>query len=95
MWIHRKNGDIFYGKSQGFPITQSMFNYIYEGKSLNFAIEQITGIERNKHSSGITGYLSNDILIREIFDSQAVLSALMKIVFQEQFDKLNNKVKKR
>lgn len=72
-----------------------MFNYIYEGKSLNFAIEQITGIERNKHSSGITGYLSNDILIREIFDSQAVLSALMKIVFQEQFDKLNNKVKKR
>src|SRR6056297_2639386 len=45
------------GKTLGLRIRKDMFNYIREGDSLNKLIEKLKGVERNKQSQGITGYL--------------------------------------
>lgn len=83
-----REGNVFYGKSQGFPITKSMFRYLSEGHSLNKLIEEITNVSKNKQKLGITGYLSNGLFIRDLVDSGAVSSAFTQVVFKDKYQEL-------
>lgn len=88
-----QNGTEFIGKSNGLQITENMFNYVKEEKSLNKVIEEILNSNLNKKDNGITGYLTNGYYRRDKFESSAVVSAMevllnSKLNYQELEKKL-------
>ena len=87
-----REGTVYYGKSSGFPISKDMFEYVKSGNSLNKVIEEINGSENNKQGLGITGFLSDGLIIREKFDAQAVLSAIMQIVFDDNYQDIDDNI---
>lgn len=93
--IEDKDGNIYIGKSQGFPISNNMFEYTKQDKSLNRIIENINKSSNNKQHLGITGYLSNGLIIRELFDSQAVISAFSPLIFNKNYESLEKHIKKK
>ena len=91
--IFDSKGDEFIGKSTGLQITENMFNYIKEGKSLNKVIESILGNSSNKKDNGITGYLTNGYYRRDVFESSAVIGAMQNLLNSESnYKKLEKKI---
>ena len=87
------NGDEFIGKSNGLQITERMFKYVRDGKSLNKVIESIVSNSNNKKNNGITGYLTNGYYRRDIFGSSAVVSAMQTLLnFKSSYKKLEKKI---
>lgn len=80
------------GKSLGIRIRKDMFDFIKNGGSLNKLIGEINGDNNNKHLQGITGYLTNGLFRRDFVDKEAVVSALIPIVFKENRDLLSAKI---
>lgn len=90
-----QNGNEFIGKSSGLQITERMFNYVKDGKSLNKVIECILGNSSNKKDNGITGYLTTGYYRRDIFESSAVISAMETLLnFKSNYKKLDKKIDK-
>ena len=90
-----QNGNEFIGKSSGLQITERMFNYVKDGKSLNKVIESILGNSSNKKDNGITGYLTTGYYRRDIFESSAVISAMETLLnFKSNYKKLDKKIDK-
>lgn len=88
-----QNGNEFIGKSSGLQITERMFNYVKDGKSLNKVIESILGNSSNKKNNGITGYLTTGYYRRDIFESSAVISAMETLLnFKSNYKKLDKKI---
>ena len=88
-----QNGNEFIGKSTGLQITENMFDYVKEGKSLNKVIESIINSSSNKKGNGITGYLTNGYYRRDIFESSAVISAMQTLLnFESTYKKLEKKI---
>ncbi len=88
-----QNGNEFIGKSNGLQITERMFNYIKEEKSLNKVIESILNNSSNKRDNGITGYLTNGYYRRDIFESSAVISAMQSLLnYQLNYQKLEKEI---
>ena len=91
--IFDSKGDEFIGKSTGLQITENMFNYVKEGKSLNKVIESILGNSSNKKDNGITGYLTNGYYRRDVFESSAVISAMQTLLnSKSNYKKLEKKI---
>ena len=90
-----QDGNEFVGKSSGLQITERMFNYVKDGKSLNKVIESILGNSSNKKDNGITGYLTTGYYRRDIFESSAVISAMETLLnFKSNYKKLDKKIDK-
>ena len=90
-----QNGNEFIGKSSGLQITERMFNYVKDGKSLNKVIECILGNSSNKKDNGITGYLTTGYYRRDIFESSAVISAMETLLnFKSNYKKLDKQIDK-
>ncbi len=88
-----QDGNEFVGKSSGLQITERMFNYVKDGKSLNKVIESILGNSSNKKDNGITGYLTNGYYRRDIFESSAVISAMQTFLnIKSNYRKLEKKI---
>lgn len=84
---------MFIGKSVGLEISEKMFSWVKEGKSLNKVIDSIEGNKLNKKENGISGYISNRFYKRDIFDSSAVTSAFVSMInYENNFKKLNRKI---
>jgi len=81
------------GKSLGVRITNTMFEFVKNGGSLNAVIEQIENNENNKSNNGIIGYLSEGLYTRDIVEKDAVVSSLIPILFKENRNKLDEKIK--
>lgn len=79
-----KEGQEFIGKSQGLQITESMFEWVRNGKSLNQLIEEIIGTKENKKKNGISGFLTNGAYYRALFDSTAISTALETLKNQDK-----------
>ena len=90
--VFTKEWGRFIGKSQGMQISEKMFEWVQNGKSLNAVIESIIGIDGNKTKSGITGYLSNGRYSRDEFDADAVMMALTSMKNSEKYLKLDRKI---
>ena len=90
--VFTKEWGRFIGKSQGMQISEKMFEWVQNGKSLNAVIESIIGIDGNKTKSGITGYLSNGKYNRDEFDATAVIMALTSMKNNEKYLKLDRKI---
>ncbi len=82
--IMDKDGETFIGKSQGLQISQKMFDWVKNGRSLNQVIESIEGCVQNKKGNGICGYLSSSYYKRAKFDSSAVISALVALLNKDK-----------
>lgn len=80
------------GNSIGLQLSQTMFDYIKKGNSLNKVIESIILDENNKQKQGITGYLSKNIYNREIVDCDAIVSAFIPFIYKEQRDILDKQI---
>ncbi len=80
------------GKSLGIRLNREMYRYVRDGKSLNVVIEGLTKSENNKQGQGITGYLSNGVLSRNNVDVDAVVTALIPLVFEEKYKALTEKL---
>lgn len=91
--IEDKLGKKSTGKSLGVRITSEMFEFIKNGGSLNKIIEEIQGNKENKTEGGIIGYLSNGLYNRDIIEKEAVVSSLIPIIYKENRDLLNSKLK--
>lgn len=91
--IENSLGDKSTGKSLGVRITQTMFDYVKEGGSLNKIIEEITNVENNKKNDGIIGYLSNSFYKRDEIEKEAVISSLIPIIYKENRNKLDESIK--
>lgn len=70
------HGKEYFGKSQGLQITESMFNWVKSGKSLNKVIEEILATSDNKKANGISGFLTSGYYYRSYFDYTAIVSAI-------------------
>lgn len=92
--ILNHNGCEYLGKSIGLEITPAMYEWVKNGNSLNKVIESIVGSENNKKKKGITGYLTNGLYKRDLFDSGAVQSALIKMNTSEIYENLDKEIKK-
>ena len=87
-----QNGNEFIGKSSGLQITENMFNYVKEEKSLNKVIEEILNSNFYK-DNGITGYLTNGYYRRDKFESSAVISAMQTLLnFKSNYKKLEKEI---
>lgn len=87
-------GNEFIGKSSGIQITERMFNYVKDGKSLNTVIEGILNTTYNKRSNGITGYLTNGYYRRDIFEAEAIISAIQSMLnYESSYKDLESKIK--
>lgn len=82
----------FIGKSQGLSISKRMFERVEQGKSLNRVIESIVGNKENKRNQGITGYLTDGVYRRDVFESTAVLSALFSMINKKTYKRLDEGV---
>lgn len=82
----------YIGKSQGLSISKRMFERVEQGKSLNKVIESIIGNKDNKKDQGITGYLTDGIYRRDKFESTAVLSALLAMINEKTYKRLDEEV---
>ena len=83
------------GKSLGIRLTNTMFEFVKNGGSLNKVIEEIENNKNNKSNDGIIGYLSKGLYTRDIVEKDAVVSSLIPILFNENRSKLDNKIKLR
>jgi inosine/xanthosine triphosphatase len=92
--IENKKGEIAVGKSLVLSLSKEMFEFVKQGNSLNKVIEEMTGCSENKKKDGIVGYLTNGLITRSMFDKDAVLTALIPMLFAEQERKLTYNVKK-
>lgn len=70
-----KEGNEFFGKSQGLQITKNMFEWVENGKSLNKVIEEMLDNKENKKGNGISGYLTDGYYYRSVFDSTSIITA--------------------
>ena len=84
----------YLGKSIGLEITPTMFEWVKNGNSLNKVIESIVEDENNKKKNGISGYLTNGLYKRDLFDSSAVQSAFIKMNNSEIYKNLDREIKK-
>lgn len=70
-----------------------MFDYIKNGGSINALIDEINEHENNKQSDDIMGYLTKGLYTRDMVDKQAVMTALIPLIFKEQRDTLSEHIK--
>ena len=84
----------YLGKSIGLEITPAMFEWVRNGNSLNKVIESIIGNDNNKKKNGISGYLTDGLYKRDLFDSGAVQSALIKMNSSVNYDNLEKEINK-
>ncbi|MEG2283072.1 MAG: DUF84 family protein [Bacilli bacterium] len=91
--IEGKNQVEHVGKTIGLEISKEMYNYTKEGHSLNALIEELTSVERNKTLSGVAGFLSSDLLLRQDIDYMAVLSTMNLFINEGKYQLLNDKIK--
>ena len=87
--IEDKYGKKSTGKSLGLRLRKDMWDFIKSGGSLNELIAELTGDKKNKELQGITGYLTNGKFRRDIVDKDAVISAMLPVLFKENRDKLS------
>lgn len=87
-----KDKKYYVGKSNGLEISESMFNHVKNGKSINKIIESISNITSNKKYNGITGYLTNGFFKRAEFDMSAVLCALETYYNQDKYRDIDDKL---
>ena len=83
----------YLGKSIGLEITKTMFEWVKNGNSLNEVIELIIKDENNKKKNGITGYLTDGLYKRDLFDSTAVHSALIQMNNIPKYNLLDKAIK--
>ncbi len=72
-----KYGRLTLGHSGGFSYPPEVIKMVKEGLEVGEAMERISGIEEIKKKMGAIGYLSNGIINRDEFNSQAVLMAMI------------------
>lgn len=84
----------YIGKSIGLEITKTMFEWVQNANSLNKVIETIINDEENKKNNGISGYLSDGLYRRDVFDSSAVQSALIKMYNSLKYATLDEEIRK-
>lgn len=82
----------YIGKSQGLSISKRMFERVEQGKSLNKVIETVVGNKENKKDQGITGYLTDGVYRRDKFESTAVLSALLAMINENTYKRLDEEL---
>lgn len=94
--IENSLGVEYTGKSAVLEISSTMYEYVKSGKSLNKLIEIIKGVEQNKKSGGITGYLAQNIdaYNRAIIDSVSVMGAFLPFYNREQYLKLDELIER-
>lgn len=90
--IINKDEREYIGKSQGLSISKRMFERVEQGKSLNKVIESIVGNKENKKGQGITGYLTDGVYRRDKFESNAVLSALLSMINEKTYKRLDEEI---
>lgn len=90
--IENSSGKKSTGKSLGLRLTRKMFDFLRDGGSLNSLIGEINNSNNNKQSDGITGFLTNGYYKRDKFDKDAIISAFIPFIYQEQRELLNNKI---
>ena len=90
--LMNKDKKYYVGKSNGLEISESMFNHVKNGKSINKIIESISNITSNKKDNGITGYLTNGFFKRDEFDMNAVLCALETYYNQDKYRDIDDKL---
>ena len=87
------DGNEYIGKSSGLQITEKMFKYAKDEKSLNKVIENMLNIKSNKKENGITGYLTKGYYRRDKFESSAVISGMQSLLnFSSKYQELDNKI---
>lgn len=87
-----KDKKYYVGKSNGLEISESMFNCVKNGKSINKIIESISNVTSNKKDNGITGFLTNGYFKRDEFDMNAVLCALETYYNQDKYRDIDGKI---
>ncbi len=87
-----KDKKYYVGKSNGLEISESMFNCVKNGKSINKIIESIFNVKNKKKNNGITGFLTNGYFKRDEFDMNAVLCALETYYNQDKYRDIDGKI---
>lgn len=90
--IENSDGKKSTGKSLGIRLSKEMFDYVKKGKSLNKLIEEIVDGNNNKHTNGITGYLTRGLYKRSLVDKDAVVSSFIPFIFSSERNLLNEKI---
>lgn len=80
------------GKSLGIRLSKEMYKFVRDGGSLNVVIENICENTNNKQKQGITGYLSKGLLNRDKVDKDAIISAFVPIIYQDERTVLNEAI---
>lgn len=91
--IENATGKRSTGKSLGIRLNREMYRFIRENGSLNSIIGEISQNKNNKQTQGIMGFLTNGLLDRAKVDKDAVISALIPLVFADKYDLLTSKIK--
>jgi len=86
--VENINGKKSTGKSLGLRLQKDVFEFIKSGGSINKLIGLLNSSENNKHNLGITGYLTKGLLMRDKFDKDAVVSAFVPFIFEEERENL-------
>ena len=90
--VEDANGKKSTGKSLGIRLNREMYRYIREDGSLNSIIGEINHNKNNKQSQGIMGFLTDGILDRAKVDQEAVISALVPLIFSAKYDLVTSKI---
>ncbi len=88
--VTTKDNESYVGKSNGLQISKKMYEHVKNGKSINKIIESLSGTSENKKDNGISGYLTNGIYRRDVFDMDAVLCALEAYFNKENYSKIDD-----
>ena len=91
--VETKEGRQSTGMSTGLRLTKEMFNYVRDVGSLNALINGINHSANNKYVEGITGFLSNGLLSRDLVDKDAIITAFVPIIFANYYSLLGSEVK--
>ncbi|KKQ93520.1 MAG: putative non-canonical purine NTP phosphatase [candidate division CPR2 bacterium GW2011_GWC2_39_10] len=92
--VEDKNGKKSTGKSLGLRLQKEVFDFIKSGGSVNEVIGSLTNSKKNKHDQGVTGFLTNGLMKRDIFDKDAVISAFVPFIFKKERENLLGVIKK-
>ncbi len=83
--IRDSYGRITFGHSGGFTYPEEIIKMVHEGMEVGHAMEKISGIEKIKTGIGAIGFLSNGKIMREEFNAQAVLMAMIPRIGSEYY----------
>lgn len=74
------------------PISGTIYGGASDGMSLNSLIGNMTGIEKNKQSLGVSGHLSNGLLDRTSMMINPIIAAFCPFVFPARYNSLENAI---